>query len=165
MTGQLQIQLNKTFHKNHTVDFNLLGIYYYDKVKYSGNTVASPEFNQFAYGGFFAYTFTKDPIFAQLAVGFAGESNKISGVRTNSFIPIVQLSTQYAPNSKNQFSFSAQYNVNPVTDADKTPDMIQENELLYKTGNLHLRNTHWSKVTLDYTYLPNNRISLSAFTG
>lgn len=165
LTGQLQIQLNKTFHKNHTVDFNLLGIYYYDKVKYSGNTVASPEFNQFAYGGFFAYTFTKDPIFAQLAVGFAGESNKISGVRTNSFIPIVQLSTQYAPNSKNQFSFSAQYNVNPVTAADKTPDMIQENELLYKTGNLHLRNTHWSKVTLDYTYLPNNRISLSAFTG
>lgn len=56
-------------------------------------------------------------------------------------------------------------NVRPVEAAEKTPDIIQENELLYKTGNPHLRNMKVSKVTVDYTWLPNNRFSLSAFTG
>lgn len=164
-TAQLQVQLNKTFRDCHTVDFNLLGIYYYDKVEYSGNTVASPEFNQFAYGGIFGYTFAKDRFYGQLAAGFAGESNKISGGRTNSFIPLFEMNAQYALDQKNQFSLSAQYNINAVSASDKTPDIIQENELLCKTGNLHLKNTHWSRVTLDYTWLPNNKFSVSAFSG
>lgn len=165
VTGEIQVQLNKSFHKYHTFDFNLLGIYYNNKVKYSGNTVASPEFNQFAYGGILGYTFAQDRFYGQLSAGFAGESNKIDGVRTNSFIPLVMLNSQYASNQKNTISISAMLNVRPVEAAEKTPDIIQENELLYKTGNPHLRNMKVSKVTVDYTWLPNNRFSLSAFTG
>lgn len=165
ITGQLQFQLNKNFHKYHTVDINLIGIYYYDKVNYTGNTVASPVFNQFAYGGILGYSFLKEKFYGQAVMGFAGESNRISGVRTNSFIPIFQLNSQYSFNPKNSISLSAQYNVNPVEAADKTPDIIQENELLYKVGNLHLKNTHWGMVTIDYTWFPNNRFSFSAFTG
>lgn len=165
VTGEIQVQLNKSFHKYHTLDFNLLGIYYNNKVKYSGNTVASPEFNQFAYGGILGYTFAKDRFYGQLSAGFAGESNKIDGVRANSFIPLVMLNSQYAFNQKNTISISAMLNVRPVEAAEKTPDIIQENELLYKTGNPHLKNMKVSKVTVDYTWLPNNRFSLSAFTG
>lgn len=165
VTGEIQVQLNKSFHKYHTFDFNLLGIYYNNKVKYSGNTVASPEFNQFAYGGILGYTFGQDRFYGQLSAGFAGESNKIDGVRTNSFIPLVMLNSQYAFNQKNTISISAMLNVRPVEAAEKTPDIIQENELLYKTGNPHLKNMKVSKVTVDYTWLPNNRLSLSAFTG
>lgn len=143
----------------------MLGVYYHDKVKYAGNTVSSPVFDQFAYGAILGYTFTKGDFYGQVAGGLAGESNKISGTRTNSLIPIAQINTQYAFNQKNSISLSAQYNVNPVEAADKTPDIIQENELLYKTGNLHLKNTHWGKVSLDYTWLPNNMFSVSAFTG
>lgn len=165
VTGEIQVQLNKSFHKYHTFDFNLLGIYYNNKVKYSGNTVASPEFNQFAYGGILGYTFAQDRFYGQLSAGFAGESNKIDGVRTNSFIPLVMLNSQYAFNQKNTISISAMLNVRPVEAAEKTSDIIQENELLYKTGNPHLKNMKVSKVTVDYTWLPNNRFSLSAFTG
>lgn len=165
ITGEMQVQLNKSFLKYHTLDFNLLGIYYNNKVKYSGNTVASPEFNQFAYGGILGYTFSKGNYYGQLSAGFAGESNKIDGVRTNSFIPLVILNSQYAFNQKNSLSVSAMLNVRPVQAAEKTPDVIQENELLYKTGNPHLRNVKVSKVTIDYTWLPNNKFSLSAFSG
>ena len=165
ITGQMQLQLNKTFNKCHTVDINLLGVYYHDKVKYTGNTVTSPVFNQFAYGAVLGYSFSKGNFYGQTAIGLAGESNKISGTRTNSVIPIVQINVQYAFNKRNSISLSAQYNVNPVEAADKTPDIIQENELLYKTGNLHLKNTHWSKVTLDYTWLQSNRFSISGFAG
>lgn len=165
ITGQLQLQLNKTVNECHTFDVNLLGIYYYDKVKYSGSTVASPEFNQFAYGGILGYSFNRGNFYGQAVAGFAGESNKISGVRKNSFIPLFELNSQYAFNDRNSISLSAQYNINAVSAADKTPDMIQENELLYKQGNLHLKNTHWSRVTLDYTWLPNNKFSVAAFTG
>lgn len=165
MTGEMQIQLNKSFNKYHTLDINILGIYYNDKVKYTGNTVASPEFNQFAYGGIVGYTFAKEHLYGQISAGFAGESNKISGVRTNSFIPLVNFNSQYAFNQKNSISLSALLDIRPVEAAEKTPDVIQENELLYKTGNLHLKNVKVSKVTLDYTWLPNNQFSLSTFTG
>lgn len=165
LTGELTLQLNKTFNKHHTLDINLLGIYYYDKVKYTGNTIASPEFNQFAYGGILGYSYSSEKLYGQLVAGFAGESNEISSTRTNSFIPIAQLAAQYAINKRNSVSLTAQYNVNPVEAADKTPDIIQENELLYKTGNLHLKNTYWSKVTANYTWLPNNMFSISGYTG
>lgn len=165
ITGELQFQLNKTFNNHHTLDINLLGIYYYDKVDYSGNTSASPVFNQFAYGGFLGYGFNKGNFYGQLVGGFAGESNKISGVRTSSFIPLAELNAQYAFNQKNSLSVSAQYFVNAVSAADKTPDIIQENELLYKVGNVHLKNTNWTKATIDYTWLPNNKFSVSAFSG
>lgn len=165
ITGELQFQLNKTFNNHHTLDINLLGIYYYDKVDYSGNTSASPVFNQFAYGGFLGYGFNKGNFYGQLVGGFAGESNKISGVRTSSFIPLAELNVQYAFNQKNSLSVSAQYYVNAVSAADKTPDIIQENELLYKVGNVHLKNTNWTKATIDYTWLPNNKFSVSAFSG
>ena len=96
VTGELQFQLNKTFHRYHTFDINLMGIYYYDKVEYSGNTSASPTFNQFAYGGFLGYSFGKDNFYGQVVGGFAGESNKISGVRTTTFITLAELNVQYA---------------------------------------------------------------------
>lgn len=124
VTGELQIQLNKSFDRYHTLDVNILGIYYNNRVKYTGNTVATPEFNQFAYGGIVGYTFAKDCLYSQLSVGFAGESNKISGVRTNSLIPLVNLNSQYAFNQKNQISLSAMLNIRPVEASEKTPDII-----------------------------------------
>lgn len=165
VTGEMQVQLNKTLNEYHTIDLNILGMYYYDKVKYSGNTVATPEFNQYAYGGIIGYTFSKDRFYGQFSAGFAGESNKISGIRTNSFMPLIQLNTQYAFNQKNTISISGMLNIRPAGASEKTPDVIQENELLYKTGNPHLKNLNIGKVTIDYTWLPNNKFSLSAFTG
>lgn len=165
ITGQLQFQLNKSFHKYHTIDINLIGIYYYDKVKYTGNTVVSPVFRQFAYGGILGYSFSRDKFHCQMVAGFAGESNKINEVRTNSLIPRFRLNSQYTFNKRNSINISAQYNVDPVHASDKTPDIIQENELLYKVGNVHLKNTHWGKATIDYTWLTSRVFSLSAFTG
>ena len=165
ITGQLAFQVNKEFNKHHSIDLNLIGIYYYNKVKYSGNTIASPEFNQFAYGGILGYSFTSESLCAKLNAGFAGESNKISGLRTNSLIPLMNLSAQYSFNRKNSINLSAQYNVNPVEASEKTPDVIQENELLYLTGNPYLKNTHWGKMSVDYTWLPNNRLSVNLSSG
>lgn len=165
VTAELQFQLNKTFGKYHTVDINLLGIYYYNKVDYTGNTVASPVFNQFAYGGMLGYSFNKDRFYGQIIGAIAGESNEISGVRVNSIIPVFNLNVQYAINNKNSIVVTSYYNVNPVEAADKTPNYIQENELLYKTGNLHLKNSPLSSASIDYTWLPNNKFSISANSG
>ena len=80
-------------------------------------------------------------------------------------IPRFRLNSQYTFNKRNSISISAQYNVDPVRASDKTPDIIQENELLYKVGNVHLKNTHWGKATIDYTWLVSSVFSVSAFTG
>lgn len=165
ITGQLQVQLNKTIGRRHTFDMNLLGLYYYDKVKYSGNTVASPEFNQFAYGGIIGYTYAGNKFYGRFSAGIAGEANRISGVTNNSCIPLLNVNAQYAFNRRHSLSLSVQYNVDPAKAADKTPDIIQENELLYKTGNPHLKNVHWSNTALEYTFLPDNLFSVSAFAG
>lgn len=141
ITGQLQFQISKTLHKYHSLNLNLMGLYYHNRVDYSGNTEASPVFRQFAYGGILSYSLGMERLYGQLAVAFAGESNKISGVTTNSLIPMCRLNMQYAFNQKNSISLTARYDVKAVGAADKTPDIIQENELLYKVGNVNLRNT------------------------
>lgn len=165
ITGQLQFQISKTLHKYHSLNLNLMGLYYHNRVDYSGNTEASPVFRQFAYGGILSYSLGMERLYGQLAVAFAGESNKISGVTTNSLIPMCRLNMQYAFNQKNSISLTARYDVKAVGAADKTPDIIQENELLYKVGNVNLRNTHWAKATADYTCLLSDRFTISLFSG
>ncbi|WP_368409652.1 outer membrane beta-barrel protein [Duncaniella muris] len=80
-------------------------------------------------------------------------------------VPLFNLDIQYAFNQKNSLNLSASYNCNFVDQSDKTPTLLQENELLYKTGNPDLENTRWSSVDLQYTWLPNNMFQVTASGG
>ena len=162
---QGQMTLSKTFHKYHTLTLFAYGAYIHDKVKYTGNTAASPTFNQYAWTVCPYYNFAREKYNLQVGGGLISESNTISGIRSNSLLPIVDFESTYSPNDKHQFELSVNYNINSAEPADKTPDVFQVNELMYQTGNPLLKNLSFVSSSLGYTWLPNNKFSMTGYGG
>ncbi len=163
--GQLMVQLNKAINDRNTVDLRGYYIFNHDKVEYTGTTESTDRFRQSAYGALAGYTFQTDRLYGRFEGGIIGEWNKIDSKSMSDIVPLLNFDIQYVFNQKNSLNLSAQYGSNLVDQSDKTPTLLQENELLYKTGNPDLENTRWSSVDLQYTWLPNNRFQLAASGG
>lgn len=164
---QLNLNLNgaasKKFNDKHTLGFWFFGAYDYDKVKYTGNTYATPVFSQYAWSVIPSYTFSTNKLNIEIGGGVAAESNTISGIRSNSIIPLASMEVSYSPNDKNQFELMCGYGASTVNLADKTPDVLQVNELLWQTGNPLLKNKQTLNLNGEYSWLPNNKFTLSAY--
>lgn len=154
---------SKTFNDRHTLGFWFFGAYERDKVKYTGNTDATPVFNQYGWTVTPSYTFSNPKFNIFVAGGIVAESNTISGFKSNSVIPLAQVETSCSPNDKNQFELSFSYGVGTIDLADKTPDILQVNELLWQTGNPMLKNKETLKLDATYSWFPNNKFSLTGF--
>lgn len=164
---QINLSLNgsasKTFNEKHTLGVWFFGEYQHDKVKYTGNTPVTPVFNQYGWTVTPSYTFSNQKFYIFLAGGVVAESNTISGIRSNSMIPLAQFSASYSPNDKNQIDLTFSYGVGTVDLAEKTPDVLQVNELLWQTGNPLLKNKQTLNLNGEYSWFPNNNFSLSGY--
>lgn len=163
--AQGQMTLSKTVKKHHTLILFAYGAYIHDKVKYTGSTVTSPTFSQYGWMVCPYYNFAKEKYNFQIGGGVVSESNTISGVRSNSLLPVIELEASYSPNDKHQFELSVNYNFNATGVAEKTPDILQSNELLYQTGNPLLKNCPFVKFDFTYTWLPSNKFSMTGYGG
>lgn len=163
--GQLQAALSKDLNRKNTLSLYFVGIYINDKVKYSGNINSNPIFLQQGYSILPSYNLTNGKFNLQAYGGILIESNRIDNVISHSLLPLAQLSLQYSINPKNTIAFSGKYNVKDVDLSNKTPDIIQENEFLYKTGNPDLRNVQWAKLDMEYNGIFNNKLSYSGYFG
>lgn len=164
--GQIMLQVNKNINDKNVVDLQGYYILNHDKVDYTGSTLSTDRFRQMAYGALAGYSFQSEKFYGRFEGGVIGEWNKIDNNRGMSdLVPLFNLDMQYAFNQKNSLNLTMSYNSNFVDLSDKAPTVIQENELLYKTGNPDLKNTRWSSVDLQYTWFPNNRYQISASGG
>lgn len=163
--GQLMLQLNKAINDHNTVDIQGYYIYNYDKVDYTGTSLSTDRFRQMAYGALAGYSYQLEKLYGRFEGGIIGEWNKIVNKSMSDVVPLFNLDMQYAFNQKNSLNLSASFNCNFVDQSDKTTTLLQENELLYKTGNPDLKNTRWGSIDLQYTWLPNNMFQVAASGG
>ena len=163
--GQIMLQVNKAINERNVIDLQGYYIFNNDKVNYSGSTVSTERFHQLAYGAIAGYTFQADKFYGHFYGGVIGERNEINNTKMSDAVPLFNLDMQYAFSQKHSLNLTASYNRNFVDLSDKTPTVIQENELLYKTGNPELKNPRWGSVDMQYTWLPNNLYQISASGG
>lgn len=163
--GQFMLQANKNINDNNVIDLKGYYIFNNDKVEYTGTTLSTDRFKQMAYGALAGYSYQSGNLYGRFEGGIIGEWNRIDDKSMSDIVPLFNLDIQYAFNQKNSLNLSASYNCNFVDQSDKTPTLLQENELLYKTGNPDLENTLWSSVDLQYTWLPNNMFQVAASGG
>lgn len=163
--GQFMLQANKNINDNNVLDIKGYYIFNNDKVEYTGTTLSTDRFKQMAYGALAGYSYQSGNFYGRFEGGIIGEWNKIDDKSMSDVVPLFNLDVQYAINHKNSLNLSASYNSNFVDQSDKTPTLLQENELLYKTGNRDLKNTRWSSADLQYTWLPDNKFQVAASGG
>lgn len=165
VTGGLDLNFGKNFSEHHSLSLDVGGIYQYNDVKYTGNTDTKEIFKQMAANIGLVYSFNTEKLSGNTYWAFVAETNKVNGRRINNNYLAGYFNVQYAINEKNSLTLFGNRFVYSVEADVKAPDVIQENEWLYKTGNMLLNNTPGFRGTISYTWLPCNMFSMSVHGG
>lgn len=109
------------------------------KVWYSGSTRSIDRIIERYIGVTAQYGYYTDKVSADLMVGVRGEHNNTNAVRVKEFYPFVNANFSWSPNSDNSLNCYLSYAREPMSANLKSPNIIQEDELMFYTGNPVLR--------------------------
>lgn len=96
------------------------------------------------------------------SLGWIWETNRISGVVADNNFPQTNINATWSPNEKNQLYLTANYGSKCPDASQKSPNMLQQDELMWYRGTPELKDYKYTNALLSYTWLPNNKWQLSA---
>ncbi len=133
-----------------------------NRIDYSGSTSSRESYNVQAYfaGLHYDYVIAKLQTGADLSWGW--ESNRISGIKSTNNFPVLVAYANYMPARKHMLSLSFNYGADVPDASQKSPNMLQQNELMWVTGSADLKDYSFLSGNLNYTWLPNNKWQFSA---
>lgn len=99
---------------------------------------------------------------AGVGLAWIWETNRISGVNADNNFPQISINATWAPNDSHQLYFSTNYGSMFPDASQKSPNMLQQDELMWYKGTPELKDYQYTNALLSYTWLPNNRWQLTA---
>ena len=156
--------LQKQISRLHAVNVSLSTGYDDFDIIYSGSSYYNTTMSNTRLNGVFGYN-GKFP-FGMNIYGEAGASwlkTVTNGKGVHKLSPYAQVSMSYSPGRQHQINFTGQYVLISMTEAKKTGNIIQSNEMLYITGNPDLKPCNEMSLNLNYVWLPSNNLYAVAF--
>lgn len=148
---------SNNFNSNFGIEHN------WNIIDYSGNSPSKQIYNV----GVYFLSQTYQHIFnekwrAGVEFAWIWETNRISGVNADNNFPQTNINATWSPNNKNQLYFAANYGSMFANSSQKSPNMLQQDELIWYKGNPHLKDYNYTNAYLVYTWLPNNKWQLTS---
>lgn len=160
---RVNLYIRKRFGQQHSLMLGGNGGDNIHHLKYTGDNTYRDRFHNAFAAAMAGYNFRTQKISLNIDAGAAWENSDINGSRYSDTYPFAHVNVRYAANQKNSFSAYLQYATNSPGISQKSTDILQENELMYISGNPQLKNSRHATVNLAYTWLPSNTIGLSAY--
>jgi hypothetical protein len=160
---QLRTNTVKQFNDKNAAKLRVNYGAHINHVNYYGDTEYYTSFSNNFVSGSLGYTFNGDKVNVDADAGMCWEFQRTNGLKYDDHYPFAHLSATYAPGQKQRFSFWFQYATNSPDVDERSPNIIQNNEYLYYTGNPLLSNSRHVTVQLSHTFLPNNKFSLNTY--
>lgn len=160
---RLSAYLRKNIGQKHSVMFGISGGDNINDLGYAGTNSYSDRLHNAFASGKLCYNFRTRKMGIYADGGVSWEGSDINGHRYNVTYPFANMNFSYSPNSKNSFSCFLQYATNRPGIAQKTSDILKENEYMNITGNPLLKNSRNIAVNFSYSWMPSNKLSFSAF--
>ncbi len=133
------------------------------KVDYSGTTVSSDRIKESYGGASIQYGYYTDRITADLLLGIRGERNATNTESETEVYPFASANFGWSPNQKHSLNISLSYSKEPMNANIKSPNILQENELMYYCGNPNLKYSPNFMANLGYNWIPNSWLQFSPF--
>lgn len=160
---RLNLYIRKSFGQKHSVMLGVNGGDNINRLDYTGDNGYKDKFHNAFAGAMAGYNFQTQKISVNLDAGIGWENSDINGKKDSDTYPFTHINVRYVPNQKNSFSAYFQYATNSPGISQKTTDVLQENEVMYMTGNPLLENCRHTTVNLTYTWMPSNALGMSAY--
>lgn len=154
--------------KKYFADRSCLGISYsiierQSDVDYFGNTPYTNDFAHTAMSGEIIYDKSWEKMMLHADAGGLWERTSINGRVINQGYPFGHISWSYAPSAHHRMSFFSEFAATTPGEGEKSPNILQQNEFMYITGNPDLE--LWTHLILhyDYTWLASNKLFINTF--
>lgn len=132
-------------------------------VAYLGSNPYDNSFSDSYAGATIGYNFSNQPWNVNADVALQWERNKINSTVVSDVYPVINVSAAYSPSNHHSLRAFFHLGANYPGASEKTPNILQINELMYQTGNPDLKLSQQVNFNLQYNWMPRNSFSASFY--
>lgn len=162
--GRALLQLSQKIGKG-SLNISCQGIFYTSSTSYTGTANLSDRLTTYRIGPGVSYGVSVKKCYIYVGAGFHHDRSKYGSIVEHSTQPWADASFQYSPGRKSRFSFDFHHMTSIPSSSYRSEAIIQANPLLSYTGNPALRPSKSFDYGVNYTFIPDNRFSFSAYVG
>lgn len=155
--------LHRGFSDKHSASANLYAGTNKNMVKYTGTSAYKNDFSDSYAGVRIGYNFNNRRWRFDSNVALQWERNGINGKSVSEMYPLINISGSYTPSGHHSAQAFFHYGANYPGESVKTPNVLQDNELMYKTGNPSLPLSRQITFNLQYSWIAGNEFSMSVY--
>lgn len=164
-TNQLaaDLRFKHDFGRFGNLSAQFKGSYEYNRTRYTGSASALDRARSSRVGLAVNYDITTGPIYGQISFGWDWDRLQFGQTTDRPSAPRFDLSLQYTPSKRHTFSATLEYETWLPLPTFKSDKVIEASPLLSYTGNPNLKPAKSYSADLNYSWVPGNNASLSAF--
>lgn len=152
-----------SFGKAGTLKALFQGRFLLNRTHYSGTSTISDKAQTYRLGPGVNYSYSNNKFYGNVGAGVYWDKSEYGSIKENSAAPWVNISLQYAFNTKNSLSIDFRYGKSIPASSYRSAAVVQSYPLMSYTGNPSLVPYNSFQIDGNYTYIPNNKFSISAF--
>lgn len=155
--------LYKAFPQHNSATANIFAGTNRNYVSYTGTSPYKNDFSDSFAGVRLGYNYNNQNWRFDSNVALQWERNGINEESVSEIYPLINISGRYSPSSRHSLQAFFHYGANYPGESVKTPNILQDNELMYKTGNPDLSLSRQITFNMQYNWIASNRFSLSLY--
>ena len=148
----LNASLMRDLGKNHYLYLTGFGGRTDYRVNYDGDRQAYDKLTASFAGGTVKYGYYTDKFSGDARVGMRYQYNRTNGIVEEELYPFGTVTLGWSPGRRHSVNLSMSYSKESMPDNGRSPNVLQENELLYYRGNPDLSCSHMLSASLNYSW-------------
>ena len=132
---------------------------------YSGTANTSDNAHTYRVGPGIQYSISKGKVYGMVGFGYHWDRQEYLDHKENSAAPWIDFSLQYSPNSNHSVRGEFHHMKSIPSSSYRSAAVIQSNPLMSYTGNPNLVSYGSYDAGVNYSFIPNNKFSFSAYAS
>jgi len=152
-----------SFGKWGNINAMLQAVITTNSTSYSGTANTSDNAHTYRMGPGVQYSLSKGKVYGMVGFGFLWDRQEYMDYKNNSTAPWIDFSLQYSPNDRHSVRGEFHHMKSIPSSNYRSSAVIQSNPFMSYTGNPNLKSYGSYDAGINYSFIPNNSFSLSAF--